>query len=58
MMIWQFGTGTQTIGVSLPSDGAWYQYDDASKVWNGANHTVSMAEGQFYVLVNDSGMCL
>lgn len=57
-MIWQFGTGTQTIGVSLPSDGAWYQYDDASKVWNGANHTVSMAEGQFYVLVNDSGMCL
>ena len=53
-----FGTGTQTIGVSLPSDGAWYQYDDASKVWNGANHTVSMAEGQFYVLVNDSGMCL
>lgn len=53
-----FGTGTQTIGVELPSDGEWYQYDDASKVWYGRNHAPQMAEGQFYVLVNDRGMCL
>ena len=53
-----FGSGSKTIGVDLPSDGAWYQYDDASKVWNGKNHTVHMAEGQFYVLVNDKSMCL
>lgn len=53
-----FGSGTQTIGVDLPSGGAWYQYDDSSKVWNGKNHTVSMKEGQFYILVNDKSMCL
>ena len=53
-----FGTGTQTIGLELPSDGKWYQYDDPSKVWEGKNHTVQMNEGQFYILVSDSSMCL
>ena len=53
-----FGTGSQSIGVSLPAEGPWYQYDDPTKVWNGASHTVSLAEGQFYILVNDKSLCL
>ena len=53
-----FGTGSQSIGVSLPAEGPWYQYDDPTKVWNGSSHTVSLAEGQFYILVNDKSLCL
>ena len=53
-----FGTGTQSIGVSLPSSGPWYQYDNSSAVWNGKDHTVKMAEGEFYVLVSDRSCCL
>ena len=53
-----FGTGTQTISVSLPSEvGTWYQYDNGA-VWNGSNHAPSMAEGQFYILVSDKNLCL
>lgn len=53
-----FGTGSQSIGVSLPAEGPWYQYDDPTKVWNGSSHTVTLAEGQFYILVNDKSLCL
>ncbi len=52
-----FGAGSQTIGVTLPSDGAWYQYDNSSAVWNGASHSPTMNEGQFYILVNDKSIC-
>ena len=52
-----FGTGTQEIGVSLPAGvSKWYQYDSGAE-WNGSSHTVSMAEGQFYLLVSDKSMC-
>lgn len=51
-----FGKGTQSIGVDLPAD-KWYRYDDRTSVWNGSNHTVQMAEGQFYLLVSDPSMC-
>ena len=54
-----FGTGSQSIGVELPSGvDKWYQYDDSSAVWSGSSHTVPMSEGQFYLLVSDPGMCL
>lgn len=53
-----FGTGSQSIGVSLPAEGPWYQYDDPTKVWSGSSHTVTLAEGQFYILVNDKSLCL
>ena len=53
-----FGKGTQTISVTLPSGGDWYQYDDPSAVWSGSSHSTSMAEGQFYILVSDKSMCL
>jgi hypothetical protein len=53
-----FGTGSQSIGVSLPAGGTWYQYDDPTKEWNGSSHTVTLAEGQFYILVNDKSLCL
>ncbi len=52
-----FGTGSQDIGVSLPYEGPWYQYDNSEAVWNGASHTPNMAEGQFYLLVNDKSLC-
>ena len=52
-----FGTGTQTISVSLPSGvGTWYDYKTGA-AWNGSNHSPSMAEGQFYLLVSDKSMC-
>ncbi len=52
-----FGKGSQNIGLELPEDGAWYQYDNSAAVWNGKNHTPNMSEGQFYLLVNDRSIC-
>ncbi len=51
-----FGKGSQPIGVQLPHGGSWYQYDSGA-VWSGANHTPTMSEGQFYILVNDKSKC-
>lgn len=54
-----FGTGSQSIGVQLPEGvSKWYDYQNSNSVWNGSNHTVTMAEGQFYILVSDKSMCL
>jgi len=53
-----FGKGTQTISVTLPSGGDWYQYDNPAAVWSGSSHSTSMSEGQFYILVSDKSMCL
>ena len=54
-----FGKGSQSIGVLLPSEvGKWYQYDNSASVWNGSGHTSDMNEGQFFLLVSDSSMCL
>ncbi len=52
-----FGRGRQDIGVTLPYDGPWYQYDNPDAVWRGTSHTPNMAEGQFYLLVNDKAVC-
>lgn len=53
-----FGSGSKSIGVQLPEGvSKWYQYDNG-KEWNGSNHTVPMAEGQFYILVSDPNLCL
>ena len=51
-----FGAGTQNISVTLPAGGTWYQYDNGAE-WKGQSHSVSMAEGQFYLLVNDKSLC-
>ena len=51
-----FGSGDQTINVTLPSGGTWYQYDNGAE-WNGQTHSPVMAEGQFYLLVNDRSLC-
>lgn len=51
-----FGSGDQTISVTLPADGTWYQYDNGAE-WNGRSHSPKMAEGQFYLLVNDKSLC-
>lgn len=54
-----YGTGSQNIGVQLPEGvSEWYDYQNSNSVWNGQNHTVPMAEGQFYILVSDRSMCL
>ena len=54
-----FGTGRQDISVALPEGvDKWYQYDNSNAVWYGSSHVPSMAEGQFYLLVSDKGMCL
>ena len=51
-----FGAGTQKISVNLPAGGTWYQYDNGAE-WKGQVHSTSMAEGQFYLLVNDKSIC-
>lgn len=51
-----FGSGEQTISVTLPADGTWYQYDNGAE-WNGRSHSPKMAEGQFYLLVSDKSLC-
>ncbi len=54
-----FGAGSQSIGVSLPEGvSKWYDYKNSGSVWNGSNHTVQMSEGQFYLLVSDTSMCI
>ena len=52
-----FGSGNQNISVELPHGGDWYQYDNGA-TWSGKNHSLSMSEGQFYILVSDRSMCL
>ncbi len=52
-----FGTGSQTISVTLPTGGKWYQYDTGA-VWEGSTHNPTMDEGQFYILVDDKSLCL
>ena len=49
-----FGYGDNTISVSLPHDGKWYNWFDHREetVWNGSNHNVPMKEGQFYLLTD------
>ena len=51
-----FGAGTQNISVTLPAGGTWYQYDNGAE-WNGQSHSTQMAEGQFFLLVNDKSLC-
>lgn len=60
-----FGTGHQSITMVLPHAGPWYDYFtyDASVsategVWNGTNHEPTMAEGTFFLLVDDPSLCL
>ena len=60
-----FGAGSQAVTMTLPHAGPWYDYYsyDASKsstegVWNGTSHTPTMAEGTFYLLVDDPSLCL
>ena len=51
-----FGAGSQNISITLPAGGSWYQYDNGAE-WKGQTHTTNMAEGQFYLLVNDKSLC-
>ncbi len=51
-----FGAGSQNISITLPAGGTWYQYDNGAE-WKGQTHTTNMAEGQFYLLVNDKSLC-
>ncbi len=60
-----FGSGSQSISITLPHDGKWYDYYsyDASVsttegVWNGSTHTATMEEGAFFLLVDDPSLCL
>lgn len=53
-----FGSGKQTVNITLPAGGSWYQYDDSSSVWNGSSHNPQMDEGHFYILVNNKNLCL
>lgn len=60
-----FGEGNQNVGITLPHAGPWYDYYtyDASVsrlegVWNGTTHTANMAEGSFFLLVDDPALCL
>ena len=52
-----FGTGEQTVEITLPSDATWYRYDDSSSEWKGSYHEPKMSEGQFYILVDDKSLC-
>ena len=52
-----FGTGEQTVKITLPSDATWYRYDDSSSEWKGSYHEPKMSEGQFYILVDDKSLC-
>ena len=51
------GSGKQTVTITLPHGGTWYDYNTGVE-WKGANHSPQMSEGQFYILVNDKSMCL
>ena len=60
-----FGTGSQDVTITLPHEGPWYDYytydESVSKtegVWNGTVHTPGMAEGTFFLLVDDPALCL
>ncbi len=52
-----FGKGSKEIGLTLPDAGPWYMYCNANSVWDGVSHNPTMAEGQFYLLVNDRALC-
>ena len=52
-----FGSGNQDISVTLPHSGTWYDAFTGD-VWHGANHTPNMAEGTFYLLVDNQSMVL
>ena len=47
-----FGKGSQAISVELPHGGSWYNYFKKDEVWNGANHTPTLKEGEFIFLVD------
>ena len=52
-----FGSGSQKISVELPHAGKWYNAFTGD-VWNGANHTPTMDEGKFYLLVDSDSAVL
>ncbi|MBO5312141.1 MAG: hypothetical protein J6A91_08825 [Bacteroidales bacterium] len=52
-----FGVGQKTIGVELPTDGPWYEYA-TGKEWNGRQHSPSLKEGGFYLLVDNKAKCM
>ena len=52
-----FGSGKNDITVHLPHGGAWYDAFTGA-VWNGQTHTPNMAEGDFYLLVDNPSMVL
>jgi hypothetical protein len=47
-----FGKGSQTINVTLPHSGQWYNYFKKDEVWNGATHAPTLKEGEFVFLVD------
>lgn len=60
-----FGGGNQNVAITLPHAGPWYDYYTYNSsvsvtegVWNGATHTPNMAEGTFFLLVDDPTLCL
>lgn len=60
-----FGEGNRDVTITLPHAGPWYDYSaydpSVSKtegVWNGTTHTPKMAEGTFFLLVDDPSLCL
>ena len=47
-----FGKGNQTISVTLPHSGQWYNYFKKDEVWSGATHAPTLKEGEFVFLVD------
>jgi hypothetical protein len=52
-----FSSSRRNISVELPHDGSWYEYTTGAE-WRGKSHNPSLAEGGFYLLVDNKNKCL
>ena len=52
-----FSSSRRNISVELPHDGSWYEYTTGAE-WRGKSHSPSLAEGGFYLLVDNKNKCI
>lgn len=51
-VVGNFGSVTEEISITLPTNNTWYNYFDRDEKYSGGNQTITLKEGEFRLLTN------
>lgn len=51
-VVGNFGSVTEEISITLPTNDTWYNYFDRDEKYSGGNQTITLKEGEFRLLTN------